>query len=89
MECAECGKKLSVVIQTQRSGNKIGYLRCNTYATMTRLKLCTPHSNNCDKLTNIVLETIKNRLQQYQKDEEYFLLAKNIKDRTSFVLCIN
>lgn len=51
---------------------------------MTRLKLCTPHSNNCDKLTNIVLETIKNRLQQYQKDEEYFLLAKNIKDRTSF-----
>lgn len=84
LECAECGKKLSVLVQKQKSGNKIKYLRCNTYASMTRLKLCTPHSNNCEKLTNKVLETIQARLQQYQKEEEYFLLAKDIKDRTAF-----
>lgn len=81
LECAECGKKLSVILQKQRSGNKILYLRCNTYASMTRLKLCTPHSNNCEKLTNKVLETIKTRLKQYQKEEEYFVLAKDIKDK--------
>lgn len=84
LECAECGKKLSAVLQTQKSGNKILYLRCNTYASMTRLKLCTVHSNNCEKLTNKVLETIKARLQQYQKEDEYFLLAKNIKDKMNF-----
>ncbi len=48
---------------------------------MTRLKLCIPHSNNCEKLTNKVLETIKTRLKQYQKEEEYFVLAKDIKDK--------
>lgn len=84
LECAECGKKLSVLVTTQKSGNKIMYLRCNTYASMTRLKLCTPHSNNCEKLTNKILETIKIRLQQYQKEEELFLLAKDIKDRMAF-----
>ena len=84
LECAECGKKLSVVVTKQKSGNNIMYLRCNTYASMTRLKLCTPHSNNCEKLTNKVLETIKTRLQQYQKEEELFLLAKDIKDRMAF-----
>lgn len=84
LECAECGKKISVLVTKQKSGNEIMYTRCNTYASMTRLKLCTPHSNNCEKLTNKILETIQTRLQQYQKEEEYFLLAKDIKDRTVF-----
>jgi hypothetical protein len=84
LECAECGKKLSILTQKQKSGNTIQYLRCNTYASMTRLKLCTPHSNNCEKLTNQVIQTIKNRLEGYLEEEKYFELAKHIKDKTAY-----
>lgn len=84
LECAECGKKLSIIANKQKSGNTIQYLRCNTYASMTRLKLCTPHSNNCEKLTNKVIDTIRERLKQYLKEEEYFELAQNVKDKTLY-----
>lgn len=84
LECAECGKKLSILTMKQKNGKVIQYLRCNTYASMTRLKLCTPHSSNCEKLTNEILETIKNRLEEYLKEEKYFELAKNIKDKTVY-----
>ncbi|MGN1327253.1 MAG: recombinase family protein [Clostridia bacterium] len=84
LECAECGKKLSVLTQKQKSGNVIQYLRCNTYASMTRLKLCTPHSNNCEKLTNEVIKTIKARCKKYLKEEELFQLAKKVKDSNTY-----
>lgn len=84
LECAECGKKLSILTMKQKSGSIIQYLRCNTYASMTRLKLCTPHSNNCEKLTNEVIDTIKERLKKYLEEEKYFELAKNIKDNTTY-----
>ena len=84
LECAECGKKLSILTHKQKSGNVIQYLRCNTYASMTRIKLCTPHSNNCEKLTNKVIETIRNRLKEYLEEEKYFELAQNVKDKTAY-----
>lgn len=84
LECAECGKKLSVLTMKQKSGNVIQYLRCNTYAAMTRLKLCTPHSNNCEKLTNEVIKVIKERCKNYLKEEELFELAKKVKDSNTY-----
>ncbi len=84
LECAECGKKLSVLTLKQKSGNSIQYLRCNTYASMTRLKLCTPHSNNCEKLTNAVIKTIKERLKEYLKEDELFKLAEKVKDTNAY-----
>lgn len=60
-----CGvrKKVEHINAETKNGNEIQYLRCNTYAAMTRLKLCTPHSNNCEKLTNIVIDTVKERIK--------------------------
>lgn len=84
LECAECGKKLSVLTQKQKSGNEIQYLRCNTYASMTRLKLCTPHSSNCEKLTNEVLDTIKKRLQQYLDEDKLYGVANKVKNRQEY-----
>lgn len=84
LECAECGRKLSILTQKQKSGNTIQYLRCNTYASMTRLKLCTPHSNNCEKLTEKVIQTIKARCKKYLKEEELFQLATKVKDSNAY-----
>ena len=84
LECAECGKKLSILTMKQKNGNTIQYLRCNTYASMTRLKLCTPHSNNCEKLSNEVINTIRERLKKYIESEKYFELANDVKNKTTY-----
>ncbi len=60
------------------------YTRCNTYASMTRQKLCTPHSNSLEKLTNEVLETVKARLQQYLDEDALYKVAENIKNRQQY-----
>ena len=84
LECAECGKKLSILTHRHKDGSITQYLRCNTYAGMTRLKLCTPHSNNCEKLTKEVIETIKERLKKYIEEEKYFELANDVKNKTTY-----
>lgn len=84
LECAECGKKLSILTMKQKNGKVIQYLRCNTYAAMTRLKLCTPHSSNCEKLTKEVINTIRARLKKYIEEEEYFVLANDVKNKTTY-----
>ena len=64
LTCKECGKKLSIV--PQKHPNKTTfYVRCNTYACNTHLHLCTPHSNNLEKLTNYVIEQIKKRCNEF------------------------
>jgi len=83
-ECAECGKKLSICTHKRKDGSEVQYLRCNTYASTPRLKICTPHTNNCEKLTEEVLGTIKKTLNDYLEEEKYFKLANNIKDKTEF-----
>ncbi len=78
--CKECGKKLSLV--PQKHPNKTTfYLRCNTYATNTHLGLCTPHSNNLEKITNFVIEQIKKRCKEFLSEEKYTKIAKTSKDK--------
>ena len=78
--CKECGKKLSVV--PQKHPNKTTfYLRCNTYACNTQLHLCTPHSNNLEKVTNFVIEQIKNRCSEFLSEEQYSKLADSSKNK--------
>lgn len=76
LECEECGKKLSICPTKQKKGNTIFYVRCNTYATATSLKLCTPHSNNLEKLTDTVLNEIRSRCVDYLKEYDYIGVAK-------------
>ena len=78
--CKECGKKLSLV--PQKHPNKTTfYLRCNTYACNTHLGLCTPHSNNLEKVTNFVIEQIKKRCKDFLNEEKYTKLANTSKDK--------
>lgn len=78
--CKECGKKLSLV--PQKHPNKTTfYLRCNTYATNTHLGLCTPHSNNLEKVTDFVIEQIKSRCREFLNEEKYTKIANTSKDK--------
>lgn len=78
--CKECGKKLSLV--PQKHPNKTTfYLRCNTYATNTHLRLCTLHSNNLEKVTDFVIEQIKNRCKEFLNEEKYTKIANTSKDK--------
>ena len=84
LECAECGKKLSILTQYRKDGTQRQYLRCNTYASMTRLKLCTPHSSSCEVLTQQIIDIIRERFKEYLKEEKLFILAKKVKDSTDY-----
>ena len=80
LTCKECGKKLSIV--PQKHPNKITfYVRCNTYACNTHLHLCTPHSNNLEKLTNHVIEQIKARCKEFLDENKYIQVANSSKDK--------
>ena len=79
LTCKECGKKLSTV--PQKHPNKTTfYVRCNTYACNTHLHLCTPHSNNLEKLTNYVLEQVKARCREFLDENKYMNVANSSKD---------
>lgn len=57
------------------------YLRCNTYACNTHLGLCTPHSNNLEKVTNFIIEQIKNKCIEFLDEEKYSKIADTSKDK--------
>ena len=80
LTCKECGKKLSIV--PQKHPNKTTfYVRCNTYACNTHLHLCTPHSNNLEKLTNYVIEQVKARCKEFLDENKYMNVANSSKDQ--------
>ena len=80
LTCKECGKKLSIV--PQKHPNKTTfYVRCNTYACNTHLHLCTPYSNNLEKLTNYVIEQIKKRCNEFLDENKYMQVANSSKDK--------
>lgn len=79
LTCKECGKQLSIV--PQKHPNKTTfYVRCNTYACNTHLHLCTPHSNNLEKLTNYVMEQVKARCREFLDENMYMNVANSSKD---------
>ena len=78
--CKECGKKLSLVPQKHPHKTTF-YLRCNTYAGNTHLGLCTPHSNNLEKVTNFVIEQIRNRCKEFLNEEKNSKLADKSKEK--------
>ena len=80
LTCKECGKKLSIVPQKKKTITTF-YVRCNTYACNTHLHLCTPHSNNLEKLTNYVIEQIKTRCNEFLDENKYMQVANSSKDR--------
>ncbi len=45
------------------------------------LGLCTPHSNNLEKVTNFVIEQIKARCREFLNEEQYTKIANTSKDK--------
>ena len=80
LNCKECCKKLSIVPQKKKTKTTF-YVRCNTYACNTHLHLCTPHSNNLEKLTNYVIEQIKTRCNEFLDENKYMQVANSSKDK--------
>ena len=64
-------------------GKTTFYLRCNTYAVNTALKLCTPHTSNLKKTTEIVIDTIRQRYKGYNESEKYTEIANTTKNQFS------
>lgn len=83
IECEECQKKLSVLPHHFKSGKTTFYLRCNTYAVNTALKLCTPHSSNLKTTTEIIIDTIRQRCKEYIENEKYAEIANITKNQFS------
>lgn len=75
--CRECGKKLSLVPHKGKNGNKLFYFRCNTYASNPRYHLCTPHSSNLEKTTDLVLKQIKEKCREILEQDRFIKIAQN------------
>ncbi len=45
------------------------------------LGLCTPHSNNLEKVTDFVIEQIKVRCRKFLNEEQYTKIANTSKDK--------
>lgn len=43
--------------------------------------LCTPHSNNLEKVTDFVIEQIKSRCKEFLDEEKYSNLVNTSKDK--------
>lgn len=62
MYCKECGHKIGI---NKSSDGKRKYCYCTYYASHSKFKLCTPHSNNYDKLEKAILENMKMICEKY------------------------
>ena len=54
--CGDCGHRISV--QARRKKDNKAYTLCNYYRTYMKEHLCTAHSNNYDKLEEIILDNL-------------------------------
>lgn len=78
--CKECGKQMSIQVHKYPK-REVAYLHCNTYTASTNLKLCTPHTNNLEKVTEQVIQTVTERCKEYLEDNKFESLAKNTKNK--------
>ena len=56
MYCKECGHAIGI---NKSSDKKRKYTACTYYTAHSKYKLCTPHSNNYDKLEKSILDNLK------------------------------
>ena len=55
--CGDCGHRISV--QARRKRDNRAYTLCNYYRTYMKEHLCTAHSNNYDKLEDLILNSLR------------------------------
>ena len=80
--CHECGKKIGLI--PQRMPQKtVFYIRCNTYATNPSLRLCEPHTNNLEKITEIVISKIRKNCEEFLENDKRYNLTTKLKKEFS------
>ena len=68
LKCAECGKNISIGFEKSKyTGNITYYTGCNTYRIDAKARICTPHSNNLETLTETVIQRIRTTCKKYLK----------------------
>lgn len=79
--CEECGKKLSIAPgKIKKDGSLSLYTRCPSYGFNPALKLCTNHCNNISKLTDEILNKIRETCTKFIEQENYQNLAIKTKN---------
>ena len=78
--CKECGKKLSLIPHKNKNKTTF-YIRCNTYAMNTQIGLCTPHINNLDKVTEIVVKEIRKRCKEFLEEDKNGKIAESTMEK--------
>lgn len=68
MYCKECGHSIGI---NKSSDGKRRYTACSYYSANSKFGLCTPHSNNYDKLEEMVLNEIRQMLKHYVDDSTF------------------
>ena len=61
--CGDCGHRISV--QARRKRDNRAYTLCNYYRTYMKEHLCTAHSNNYDKLEDLILNSLREVCLKY------------------------
>ncbi len=61
--CKECGKKMGTTVDCK--GNHNRYLRCSSYATAPKQRICTPHLIKYQKLEDAIILQIQEICKQY------------------------
>ena len=61
--CGDCGHRISV--QARRKRDNRAYTLCNYYRTYMKEHLCTSHSNNYDKLEDLILNSLREVCLKY------------------------
>jgi len=80
LRCRECGKKLGIASQGKKK-TKAYYTRCNTYNHTAHLGLCTPHSNNVEKVTDVIIGQIEEKCRQFLQEAKYQKIAESSKNK--------
>lgn len=97
MYCKECGHSIGI---NKSRDDKRKYTCCTFYLSHSKFKLCTPHSNNYDKLEKFVLDNIREMCLKYVDSTNFEnmvneamkkndLKAKILKDISTFNIKIN
>lgn len=75
--CGDCGHRISV--QARRKVDNRCYTICNYYRSYIKLKVCTIHCNNYDKLEMVLLDNLKNACKDYIDSKK---IKSNVLDKT-------
>ncbi|MGN1342812.1 MAG: recombinase family protein [Bacilli bacterium] len=81
MFCKECGHAIGI---NKSSDGRRKYCACTYYTSHSKFGLCTPHSNNYNKLETAVLDTIREMCEEYVDSSTFKDKVEEAKKKNDF-----